>query len=249
MNALIHACMYACMYVCTYVCMYLCMYACMYVCTYVCMYLCMYACMYVCTYVCMYLCMYACIYVCTYVCMYLCMYACIYVCMYLCMYACIYVCMYACMYVCMYVQPQLLCYLLILFPLDNSDIYERVKRTGLYYRHYSGRRRGRSCGDPGTIKHGYSWYHSRHTGSVVVHSCKSGYALVGAKIRTCQSNGKWKPKLPECVCKCTSVLVQLKYKCTVLVAIVTAVRTFMVVILNSPCYEFYAMAFTNTELM
>ncbi|KAL5476109.1 hypothetical protein EMCRGX_G026015 [Ephydatia muelleri] len=33
----------------------------------------------------------------------------------------------------------------------------------------------------------------------VVHSCKPGYKLVGAKLRLCQSNGQWTPEIPSCM--------------------------------------------------
>ena len=77
------------------------------------------------------------------------------------------------------------------YNLPENDV--RVKRT------YYGNRRG--CGDPGLPVNGFSWFPSRRTGAVVVHSCKPGYILLGPKLRVCQHNGRWSLSLPRCACK------------------------------------------------
>lgn len=56
-----------------------------------------------------------------------------------------------------------------------------------------------SCGDPGTPAFGNSLFQSMAAGSLVVHSCKPGYKLVGAKLRLCQSNRQWTPEIPTCM--------------------------------------------------
>ena len=61
-----------------------------------------------------------------------------------------------------------------------------------------------SCGDPNRPRHGSSLFGSVQAGAIVVHSCNPGYKLVGAKLRLCQSNGRWTPELPQCVCKSQS---------------------------------------------
>ena len=58
-----------------------------------------------------------------------------------------------------------------------------------------------SCGDPGTPAFGNSLFQAMTAGSLVVHSCKPGYKLVGAKLRLCQSNGQWTPEIPSCMCE------------------------------------------------
>lgn len=58
-----------------------------------------------------------------------------------------------------------------------------------------------SCGDPGTPAFGKSLFQAMTAGSLVVHSCKPGYKLVGAKLRLCQSNGQWTPEIPNCMCE------------------------------------------------
>ena len=76
----------------------------------------------------------------------------------------------------------------------------RVKRTGMRYVYQYNQHRGR-CHDPKTPEYGYSFYHSTHVGAVVIHKCKSGYKLVGSKIRTCRQTGYWYPGIPKCVGK------------------------------------------------
>ena len=61
-----------------------------------------------------------------------------------------------------------------------------------------------SCGDPSRPRHGSSLFESVQAGAIVIHSCNPGYKLVGAKLRLCQSNGRWTPELPQCVCKLQS---------------------------------------------
>ena len=85
--------------------------------------------------------------------------------------------------------------------LSDEEVKDRVKRTYYTYR-YRPNHQARSCGKPGVPKHGQSWVQSTAPGSIVVHKCYAGYVLVGAKLRVCESNGKWSPpSLPKCVCE------------------------------------------------
>lgn len=58
-----------------------------------------------------------------------------------------------------------------------------------------------SCGNPGRPRFGSSLFESVRAGALVVHSCIPGYKLIGARLRLCQSNGRWTPQLPLCVCE------------------------------------------------
>ena len=55
-----------------------------------------------------------------------------------------------------------------------------------------------TCGDPGTPTDGSTDVTSTTVGSVVTHSCNSGFVLVGAKERECLPNGTWSEPLPFC---------------------------------------------------
>ncbi|XP_003387839.1 PREDICTED: sushi, von Willebrand factor type A, EGF and pentraxin domain-containing protein 1-like isoform X2 [Amphimedon queenslandica] len=80
---------------------------------------------------------------------------------------------------------------------ENEE--ERIKRTGVTKTHQYDEYHSRGCSDPGTPEFGYSFFHSRHVGSVVIHKCKSGYKLVGSQMRECKQTGHWYPGLPKCV--------------------------------------------------
>lgn len=104
-------------------------------------------------------------------------------------------------------------YITVFFSLSAADRESvRIKRMdGGFRNRYSWRynpsryrnsnyRYRYSCGDPGTPRNGYSWYESILAGASVVHNCRPGLKLVGAKVRVC-SNGRWTPDLPKCVGK------------------------------------------------
>ena len=40
-------------------------------------------------------------------------------------------------------------------------------------------------------------------GSVVTHTCNTGFALNGTNQRECLASGSWSDPLPSCICKCT----------------------------------------------
>lgn len=85
---------------------------------------------------------------------------------------------------------------------SNFIIEKRVRRAGYTYVYQYNNRYGiKKCIPPGAPKHGYSYFQSTNIGSVVVHTCKPGYVLVGAKVRVCKHTGQWKPHLPKCSCK------------------------------------------------
>lgn len=63
-----------------------------------------------------------------------------------------------------------------------------------------------SCGHPGQPRNGRTRYSRTTPGSIVLHTCNPGYKLEGAKLRLCQSNGRWTPQLPRCTCKCSCFL-------------------------------------------
>ena len=89
----------------------------------------------------------------------------------------------------------------------SEEILPRVRREGQPSNYWwlPGSRPGQnayfnhiSCGYPGRPQFGSSLFESISAGSLVVHSCDPGYKLVGAKLRLCQSNGRWTPALPRC---------------------------------------------------
>ena len=80
---------------------------------------------------------------------------------------------------------------LILLHEDPTALLVRESRAYYY----------RNCGKPGYPRNGRSIFSGTTAGSRVLHVCKAGYLLVGAKLRICQRNGRWTPSLPQCRCK------------------------------------------------
>ena len=54
------------------------------------------------------------------------------------------------------------------------------------------------CGDPGTPTNGHLNFSSATYNSVVTYTCDVGYTLQGSNSRTCQSNGEWSGRVPQC---------------------------------------------------
>ena len=54
------------------------------------------------------------------------------------------------------------------------------------------------CGKPETLDNGRVSYKYTTVGAQAWYYCNSGYTQVGARSRTCKSNGKWEPELPTC---------------------------------------------------
>ena len=63
-----------------------------------------------------------------------------------------------------------------------------------------------SCGHPGQPRNGRTRYSRTTPGSIALHTCNPGYKLEGAKLRLCQSNGRWTPQLPSCTRECSCFL-------------------------------------------
>ena len=64
-----------------------------------------------------------------------------------------------------------------------------------------------SCGSPGTPMNGNTIVESTTFGSVVTHTCNTGFALNGTNRRECLASGSWSDPLPSCICKCTIRLI------------------------------------------
>lgn len=54
------------------------------------------------------------------------------------------------------------------------------------------------CGNPGVPDNGRSNYHNNKIGSVVTHSCNTGFVLEGDQLRRCLPTGSWSGSLPSC---------------------------------------------------
>ena len=57
------------------------------------------------------------------------------------------------------------------------------------------------CDDPGVPLNGNSFFTSTNVGSIVNHTCNTGYNLNGASQRECLSNAQWSEPLPMCISK------------------------------------------------
>ena len=58
-----------------------------------------------------------------------------------------------------------------------------------------------NCGDPGIPQNGSTTATTTTFGSIVNHTCNTGYDLIGANQRECLSNGSWSEPLPMCISK------------------------------------------------
>lgn len=56
-----------------------------------------------------------------------------------------------------------------------------------------------TCGDPGVPANGNTIGTSFSVGSVVMHTCDSGFVLMGATERECLPDGRWSEPLPSCI--------------------------------------------------
>ena len=55
-----------------------------------------------------------------------------------------------------------------------------------------------NCSDPGNLRNGQHSLSSTTYNSLVTYTCDVGYTLQGANSRTCQSNGQWSGRVPQC---------------------------------------------------
>ena len=58
-----------------------------------------------------------------------------------------------------------------------------------------------SCSELSNPANGIVLWTGLTTGSNAIHTCKSGYQLIGEWIRTCMSNGVWSGQEPICIRK------------------------------------------------
>ena len=54
------------------------------------------------------------------------------------------------------------------------------------------------CGNPGTPTNSQHSLSGTTYNSLVTYTCDVGYTLQGSNSRTCQSNGQWSGRVPQC---------------------------------------------------